>query len=135
MHSIKTEATPIRKSPFIGPLPPLRFGSGFIRLVESSTCLGVKLDNRRSRSDHISYVRKCFSQKVGALKRKKYLPVKTLQEIYFKTIILSVTYCILIWGNCSTALLSNLDFVHLRAARIIFNPDLSLSDAERLSKL
>ena len=109
IHPIKTEAMLIRKSPFIGPLPPLHFGSGFIRLVESSTCLGVKLDNKLSWSDHIFHVRKCFAQKVGALKRMKYLPVKTLQEIYFKTIILSATYCILIWGKCSTALLSHLE--------------------------
>ena len=68
-HPIKTEAMLIRKSSFIGPLPPLRFGSGFIRLVESSTCLGVKLDNKLLWSDHIFHVRKCFAQKVGALKR------------------------------------------------------------------
>lgn len=46
IHPIKTEAMLIGNSPFIGPLPPLRFGSGFIRLVESSTCLGEKLDKR-----------------------------------------------------------------------------------------
>ena len=71
--------------------------------------------------------------KVGALKRMKYLPVKTLAEIYFKTIIPSVTYGILCWGNCSTTLLSHLDTVHSRAARIIYSLDSSLSDAECLS--
>ena len=68
IHPIKTEAMLIRKSPFIGPLPPLYLGSGFIRLVESSTCLGVKLDSRLSWSEHIFHVRKSFAQKVGALK-------------------------------------------------------------------
>ena len=63
IHPIKTEAMIIRKSPFIGPLPHLRFGSGFLRFVESSTCLGEKLDNRLSWSDHISHVRKCFALK------------------------------------------------------------------------
>lgn len=48
IHPIKTEATLIRKSPFIGSLPP---------------CLGKKLDNRFSWSDHISHVRKCFALK------------------------------------------------------------------------
>ena len=120
IHLIKAEAMLIRKSPFIGPLLPLRFGSGFIHLAESSTCLGLKLDNRRSWSDHICHVTKCFAQKFGALKRMTYLPVRTLQEIYFKTIILSVTYFILSWGNCSTAVLSHLDSVHSRAARIIW---------------
>ena len=63
IHPIKTEAMLIRKSPFIGPLPHLRFGSGFLRFVESSTCLGEKLDNRLSWSVHISHVRKCFALK------------------------------------------------------------------------
>ena len=63
IHPIKTEAMLIRKSPFIGPLPHLRFGSGFVRFVESSTCLGEKLDNRLSWSGHISHVRKCFALK------------------------------------------------------------------------
>ena len=76
--------------------------------------------------------RKAFAQKVKAMKRLKYLPVKTLQEICFKTIVLSPTYCILIWGNCSTALFSPLDSIHSKAARIILNLDLSISDAKCL---
>ena len=132
IHPIKTEAMLIRKSPFIGPLPPLYFGSGTIHVVESTTCLGVKLDCRLSWSEHVFQVKKSFVQKVKAMKRIKYLLVKTLQEIYFQTIIPSLTYCILIWGNCSTALFSSLDSIHSRAARIIFNLDSSISDAECL---
>ena len=105
-----------------------------LRAFIPATCLGVKLDNRRSWSDPVSYIRKCFSQKIGALKRMNYLPVKTLQEIYLKTIIRNVTYCTSIWGNCATDILSNLDFVHSRAVIIIFNLYLSLSDAKCLSK-
>ena len=37
-------------------------------------------------------------------------------------------------GNCATDILSNLDFVHLRAVIIIFNLYLSLSDVKCLSK-
>ena len=105
-----------------------------LRAFIPATCLGVKLDNRRSWSDPVSYIRKCFSQKIGALKRMNYLPVKTLQEIYLKTIIRNVTYCTSIWGNCATDILWNLDFVHSRAVIIIFNLYLSLSDAKCLSK-
>ena len=119
INPIKTEAMLIRKSPFIGPLPPLYFGSGMIRVAESSTCLGEKLYFRLSWSEHVSQVRKTFVHKVKAMKRMKYQPVKTLQETYFKTIIPSLTYCILIWGNCSTALFSSLESTHSRAAGII----------------
>ena len=65
IHPMKTEAMLIRKSSLIGPFPPLYFGSGFIRLVESSTCLGVKLDSRLSLSEHIFHVRISFARKVG----------------------------------------------------------------------
>ena len=75
-------------------------------------------DCRLSWSEHVSQVRKSFVQRVEA-KQMKYLPVKTLQETYFKTIIPSLTYCILIWGNCSTALFSSLESTHSRAAGII----------------
>ena len=69
-------------------------------------------------------------QKVRAMKRMKYVLVKTLQEIYFKTIVPSLTYCILIWGSCSTAVFSSLDSIHSREARIIFNLNSSMSVAE-----
>ena len=87
IHPVKTEAMLIRKSPLVGPLSPLYFGCDFIQIVESTTCLGINLDNKLSWSNHIFYVKKNFMNKVGALKRMKYLPVKTLAEIYFKTII------------------------------------------------
>ena len=133
IHPIKTEAMLFRKSPFIGPLPPLYFGSGTIRVVESITCPGVKLnDCTLSWSEHVSQARKFFVQKVKAIKRMKHLPLKTLQVIYFKAIFPSITYSILIWGNCSTAPFSSLDSIHTRAARIIFNLDSSISDAECL---
>ena len=65
------------------------------------------LNNGLSRSDHIFHVRKCFAQKAGALKRMKYLPVKTLQEIYFKTLFPSAPYC-----TCSGETAPRLGFLH-----------------------
>ena len=73
IHPFKTEAILIRKSPFIGPLPPLYFGSGMIHVVESSTCLGLKLDCRHSWSEDISQERKSLVQKVKAMKGMKFL--------------------------------------------------------------
>ena len=98
----------VRKSPLVGPLPPLYFDSDLIQILESSTCLGLFLDNKLYWSNHIFHVKKIFMCKVGALKRMNYLSVKTLAEIYFKTIIPSVTYGNLAWGNISTTLFSHL---------------------------
>ena len=101
IHPIKTEAMILKKSAFVGPFPPLYFGTGLINLVDSTTCLGVKIDNRLSWSVHIDSVKKHFTQKVGALKRMRILPKQSLEEIYFKSIIPRVTHSISVWGNCS----------------------------------
>ena len=61
IHPIKTEAMILKKSTFVGPLPPLYFGTG---LVDSTTCLGVKIDKRLSWSVYIDSVKKHFIQKV-----------------------------------------------------------------------
>ena len=51
------------------------------------------------------------------------LPPKVLEEIYFKSIIPAVIYCILVWGKCSSALLNSLNPIHDRAARLIHDQD------------
>ena len=78
---IKTEAMILRKSAFVGPLPPLHFGTGLSNLVDSNSCLGVKIDHRLSWSVHIDSVKKHFTQNVGALKRMRILPKQSLEEI------------------------------------------------------
>jgi hypothetical protein len=37
IHPTKTEAMILQKSPFTGPLPPILFGSGFIKFVDYTT--------------------------------------------------------------------------------------------------
>ena len=68
---------------------------------------------------HVDHVKKSFSQKVGALKRMKKLPVKVLEEIYFKSIVSAVTYGIVVWGNCSYCIMDSLNPVQARATRVI----------------
>ena len=45
IHSIKTDATILRKSAFVGLPPPFYFGTGPINVIDSTTSLGVKIDN------------------------------------------------------------------------------------------
>ena len=91
--------------------------------MDHTTCLGLTIDNCLSWSKHICHIKKLFSQKVGALKRMRQLPPKVLEEIYFKSIIPAMIYCILVWGKCSSALLNSLNPIHDRAARLIHNQD------------
>ena len=42
-----------------------------------------------------------------------------LEDIYYKTIIPSVTYCIAVWGTSSDAGFKGLEHIHARAARTV----------------
>ena len=68
---------------------------------------------------HVDHVKKSFSQKVGALKRMKKLPVNVLEEIYFKSIVSAVTYGIVVWGHCSYYIMDSLNPVQARATRVL----------------
>jgi hypothetical protein len=79
-------------------------------------------------------VRTKLSKKLGAMKRMTRLPTKVLDEIYYKTVIPTITYNMAVWGNCSTALLNNLETIHTRAAPIIHHLPSSLQDEECLNR-
>ena len=123
IHPSKTEAMVLAKQQFIGPLQPLHFGLGFVKLFNSTSCLGVTIDNKLFWYSQVDVAKASFSKKIGALRRMSYLPKSTLEEIYFKTIIIhSITYGISVWGNCSQSLLNSLDHIHARACHIINRP-------------
>ena len=128
IHPIKTEAMILKKSTVVGLLLSLYFGTGLIDMVDSTTCLGLKIDNGLSWSVDIDSVKKHFIQKVGALKRMGILPKQSLEEIYFKSIIPSVTYSISVWGNCLPSLMNSLNSIHARAFRVINNLQPSVAD-------
>ena len=134
IHPIKTEAMILSRSRFIGPLPPVRFGQGFVKFVNSTTCLGVTIDDQLNWSTHLNLIKKRFNSKVAALRRMRHLPSKVLNDIYFHTIIPSITYCISVWGNCSSTLLESLNHTHARACRIICRIPPSLDDTSCLSR-
>ena len=108
VHPGKSEAMILRKTPFIGPLRPIHFGENYISFVTRADYLGPKIDNKLNWSIQIKNACKMFSKKVGALKRMRYLPKKVLEELYYKTVIPGVTYCIAVWGNCSTSLFQDI---------------------------
>ena len=64
-----------------------------------------------------------FNAKISKLKQMKTLNRYTLESIYFKGILPSVTYCISLWG--SSNLLADLEDSHIRAARLIHNISIS----------
>ena len=105
----------------LGPLKPVSFGNKILSYVNTSICLGVVIDSKLSWQPQITAVCKTFSQKVKYLKQLRVKPKKVLEAIYFRSIVPSATYGILVWGTCSPALLHNVERIHLRAAKIMYS--------------
>ena len=119
VHTGKTEGMIISSSPFVGPLRPLYFGNSVISFTTKSTALGFTIYNELSWKPQVEAMCKTFLSKLKFLKRLKRLPSHVLEEIYFKRIISSVTYCIGVWGTCSVPLFNDIEKLHIRAAQLI----------------
>ena len=107
VHLGKCEAMLLMKTPFIGPLQPLYYGSEYIKFVATSTCLGVVIDQKLSWYAQVAQACKNGSHKEDGISSKK---VK--EQIYYKTVIPCITYCIAIWRNCSPALFDKIENIH-----------------------
>lgn len=121
----------ISKIPFIGPIRQITIDDKPINWVFSSSCLGVKLDNKLNWSPHIKMVNSNFNAKISKLKQMRTFNRSTLDSIYFKGILPSVTYCISLWG--SSNLLADLEDSHIRAARLIHKISTNIPKHEVLS--
>ena len=130
----KTEAMILKANGFIGPLRPIMFGNAMIKYVTNSTCLGSVIDNRLTWTKHHEKVMKSFSAKVKELKRFIYLPRTVQEQIYYKTVITAITYCIAVWGTASDSHMDEPDTLHAKAAKIIYNIKENCSDEEVLQK-
>ena len=135
VHTGKTEAMIITKHPFNRPLQPIVFAGNFIKVVKQSDCLEIKIDIRLCWKPHITASCKKFCSKLKFIRRIKGLPAKILEQIYYKGIIPSITYCISVWGTCSPSLINSLEDVHIRAGRTIHKLKPSVKDNEVLSKI
>ena len=49
------------------------------------------------------------------------MPKSVLEKIYYQSIVAGVVYCMPVWGTCSPSQFNELELIHERAARIIFN--------------
>ena len=75
-----------------------------------------------------------FSAKIKERKRFTYLP-RTIQEhIYCETVTTAITYCVAVWGTASDSHMDELDTLHAKVAKIIYNIKKNCSDEEVLQK-
>ena len=118
IHSGKSEVMVLNRNSFCGPLKPVTLGDKILSYVYSSVCLGVVIDSKLSWQPQITAVCKSFSRKVKNLKRLRVLPRRVLEAIYFRSIVPSVTYGVLVWGTCTLSLLCDVELIYLRAATL-----------------
>ena len=130
-HATKCEAMLLTKTQFIGPLNSVIIGKERIEWVNHTRLVGVTIDHRLSWSRHLNDVKKSFLNKLNLLKRSSFLSKNALLDLYFKVILPSVLYGLIVWGGCINAeQLNSLEILHRRAARVIYKlpKDLPSSD-------
>ena len=132
IHSDKSEVMIITRQDFVGPLRPVRIGDSIIKYKNSVTSLGVTIDKHLKWDQQIKKVAKSYRAKMSQFRRMTYLPIATQEEIYFKTVIAAVTYGIAVWGTCSQVLMSQLERIYARAAKLIHKLPKNISDEEAL---
>ena len=62
--------------------------------------LGLTVDHKLTWDEHLMDVKKSFTSKLDLLKRSRFLPKSVLGDFYFKVILLSVEYGLVLWGAC-----------------------------------
>ena len=134
VHTGKTEAMILKASGFIRPLRTIKFGNAVIKYVTNSTCLGIVIDNRLTWTKQHEKVMKSFSAEVKELKRLRYLPRTVQEQIYYKTVITAIIYCIAVWRTASDSHMDELDSLHAKVAKIIYNIKENCSDEVILQK-
>ena len=94
--------------PHIGPLNSVTIGEDRIECVKHSRLLGVTIDERLSWSRHLTDVKKNFANKLNLLKRSSFLSRNVLLDLYFKIILPSVLYGLVVWGGCPNSTFSGI---------------------------
>ena len=132
-HPDKSKVMVLSRGTIMGPIAPVYIGDSILRLVTKTRLLGMTVDDKLSWTPHVSEVKKSFITKLELLKRSRFLPKNVLRDFYFKVILPSVKYCLILWGSCCNSdMLDAVERLHCRAARIIFNLPKDMASSEVL---
>ena len=121
-HPCKSEAMLLTRTNHIGPIAPIHIGASVIEWVNKTRLLGMTVDHKISWVPHILELKRNFAKKLDLMKRSRFLPRDVLEQFYFKVILPSVSYGLVMWGGCNNVENFNaLERLHYRATKIIFN--------------
>ena len=124
-HPTKTDYNAQWMRQLAGPKQAIKMGDYVIEEVVSTRCLGVQMDNALKWDHNVLELAKSFSQSLNLLKSLYFLPRQSRTDFYFGLILHSAMYDMLVWGSCGQVLFSNLESIHVRTAKIIFNLSLN----------
>lgn len=104
--------------------PSIEINGSSISTINTTTFLGVKIDNSLSWKHHTTHVCNKISKSIGILKKVSHIFDRTvLQNLYNTFILPYLTYCISIWGNAANTHLNHIFILQKRALRIIYHTD------------
>ena len=80
----------ISNKTIIGPIPPLLLGDSVLRYVTKTPLLRMTVDDNLTWVPHVLDLKKSFANKLGLLKRSRFLPKDVLMKSYFSVILQSI---------------------------------------------
>ena len=123
-----------RRNPPVN-IPPIFIRNSTIEWISKSQLLGMTIDEKLIWTQHMLELKKSFAKKLGLLKKSRFLPRNVRQDLYFKVILPSVTYGLILWGSCCNSdLFQSMEILHCRAARLTFNLPKDMASADVLQR-
>lgn len=101
-HLGKSEVMLLSTRNLIGPIVPALLRGSNLRWVSKTRLLRLTFDEWLTQIPHVREI-KNFAIKLDLLKRCTFLPTKVLRDLYFKAILPSVQYGLILWGACSNS--------------------------------
>ena len=110
----------------------LKINKQIILPTESVKYLGIKVDRKSTFKEHIMNLCNCANRNVKALNRVKNVITNEQKKILINNFLMSnFSYCPLIWMFCGKLANSQMNLIHKRALRALYN-DHSASYSELL---
>jgi hypothetical protein len=101
-------------------IAPVTIDNKTVRRATHIKFLGVLIDEKLTWSDHVSFIRGKISRSIGMLNVARPLLDKSiLVKLYYSFLFPLFTYCLDVWGRCSSNLLHSLFKIQKRAIRLI----------------
>ena len=101
-------------------LPTIRVGNELIRRTHVTIYLGLIVDDTLKWDLHIEYISKKIKKNIGVMKHvRSCVPKESLAMLYKTLVEPYLRYCNTTWGKCGQQLISKLQTLQNRAARVV----------------